>query len=253
MKIAFLKDHSLKEFIGGANITDDIMIQKGISLGHKIKEFNFKDLKDTKPLDEFDLIILSNINSFKKEVIEDIIKNKKYLTYNHDYLFCQFRSAQCKMRCKTKCKPAKIYQDMYSNSLLNIFLSPLQKSIHKDFFRETMRDAIYIPSPINKDVYFPDLSIQQPDAHLYLGTIMDHKGISQILDYAKGEKGKVFHFAGRPVSKELMRRIKEKHLYLGNIYHKEVPKLLRKYKYFMINPQWPEPFGRTIIEAMCSG
>ena len=142
---------------------------------------------------------------------------------------------------------------MYSNSLLNIFLSPLQKSIHKDFFRETMRDAIYIPSPINKDVYFPDLSIQQPDAHLYLGTIMDHKGISQILDYAKGEKGKVFHFAGRPVSKELMRRIKEKHLYLGNIYHKEVPKLLRKYKYFMINPQWPEPFGRTIIEAMCSG
>ena len=255
MKIAFLTDHSTKTFVGGANVTDSIMIGKGIELGHEITEFNFKDLKDednAKKLDGFDLIILSNINSFKIEVIQDIVKNKKYITYCHDYLFCKSRSAQCKLKCKITCTPAKIYQDLYANSLLNIFLSPLQLDIHRKFFRATMRDAVYIPSPIIKDVYFPELNIQQ-DAYLYLGVIMNHKGVSQILDYAEGQKNKVFHFAGKPVNQELIKRIKDKHHYLGQVNHKDVPKLLRKYKFFMINPQWPEPFGRTIIEAMCSG
>ena len=32
-----------------------------------------------------------------------------------------------------------------------------------------------------------------------------------------------------------------------------MPHLLRKYKHFVINPLWNEPFGRNVIEAMMSG
>ncbi len=254
MKIAFLKDYSMKEFIGGANVTDELMIQAGIEKGHNIQEINHQELTKNKlpVLDNFDLIILSNINMFKTEVIEEIIRNRKYVTYNHDYLFCKFRSAQCETRCKSLCTPAKVYQDMYANSLLNIFLSPLQLQIHKKFFGMTMRDAIYIPSPIEQDKYRPNLAVQQ-DAYLYIGSIMSHKGVPQMLDFARANKKKIFHFAGRPVSAELTKQLKTESRYLGELDHKDIPKLLRRYKYFMVNPQWPESFGRTLIEAICSG
>ena len=114
-----------------------------------------------------------------------------------------------------------------------------------------MRDAIYIPSPIEDRKFYP--RDNQKDAYLYAGAIMVHKGISQILDFADSEKNKIFHFAGKAIDKKLIERIKSKHTYLGEIPYSEMPNLLRKYKHFVINPQWSEPFGRNVIEAMISG
>lgn len=270
MKLAWLNDFKLKEFTGGCQITNSIMIKKGKGLGYEITEMvptgtntyigriptaeeadnvdkAFYELQ-IKELEKVDLVILNNINMFKPDIIKWIIKNKKYITYTHDYYFCKNRNA----KCKPKCVPAKIFQDIYSNSLLNIFLSPLHLNTHKKFFGEMMRDAIYIPSPLEEGKFSPDL-VNQQDAYLYAGTIMNHKGVSQILDFADSQNGKIFHFAGKAVNKELMDRIKDKHLYLGEIPYDEMPKLMRKYKYFIINPQWSEPFGRSVIEAINAG
>jgi len=249
--IAWLNDFKLKDFTGGCQITNSIMIKKGKELGYDIIELTPQEDdydSQVKKLEKVDLVILNNINMFKPDIIKWIIKNKKYITYTHDYYFCKNRNAKCKPMCITE----KIFQDIYSNSLLNIFLSPLQLNVHKKVFGEMMRDAIYIPSPLEEGKFYPDL-INQQDAYLYAGTIMNHKGVSQILDFADSKKGKIFHFAGKAVNKELMNRIKEKHLYLGEVPYDEMPKLMRKYKYFIINPIWPEPFGRSLCEAISSG
>ncbi len=268
MKIAWLNDYKLSEHSGGAQVTNSIIIKKGRELGHEIDEITPKDLIENgkfanmeldwdltttfdKRFEQYDLMILNNINAFKTEVIEWIIKNKKYVNYLHDFSFCRYRNAKCE-QCKVKCTPAKIFQDLFANSLLNIFLSPLHLQIHEKFFGPTMRDAIYIPSPIEEGKFYPDKNIQH-DAYLYAGIIMNHKGVSQILDYADTQKGKIFHFAGKAISKELMERIKEKHHYLGEIPFEEMPQLYRKYKQFMVNPLWSEPFGRSLIEAQLSG
>ena len=258
IKIAWLNDYKLSEFIGGCQVTNSIMIKKGREIidgeaRHEIIELTPKDFEGMElGTDNWDLVILNNINQFKPEIIDWIIKNKPYITYTHDYYFCQYRNARCK-QCKSKCAPAKIFVDLYSSSLLNIFLSPLHLEIHNKFFGQTMRDAICIPSPIEEGKFYPGKNIQQ-DAYLYAGAIMTHKGVSQMLDFADSQKGKkIFHFAGKAIGKELMKRIKEKHTYLGEIPYEEMPKLLRKYKQFMVNAQWPEPFGRSIIEAMLSG
>jgi len=250
-RIAWLNDFKLKDFTGGCQITNSIMIKKGKELDYDIIELtpNKEDYNSqVKKLENVDLVILNNINMFKPDIIKWIIKNKKYITYNHDYYFCKNRDA----KCEPKCIPAKIFQDIYSNSLLNIFLSPLHLNVHKKVFGEMMRDAIYIPSPLEEGKFHPDL-INQQDAYLYAGTIMNHKGVSQILDFADSQKGKIFHFAGKAINKKLMDRIKEKHLYLGEIPYNEMPKLMRKYKYFIINPIWSEPFGRSLCEAISSG
>lgn len=263
MRIAWLKE----DFKGGANVSNSLMIKKGKELGYEIDEITPKDLVEggkfanmklnwdltmpsEKRLETYDLIVLSNINTFKTEIIEWIIKNKKYVTLNHDYAYCRTRSAMC----KPKCVPAKIFVDLYANSLLNIFFSPLQLNIHKEVFGETMRDAICIPAPIEKDKWFPNKEIQQ-DAYLYAGVLATHKGVNQILDFADSQKGngKIFHFAGKIVNKEIIDRIKKDYTYLGEIPHDEMPNLLRKYKNFIINPIMPETFGLSIIEAMMSG
>ena len=253
MRICWLNDYKLDEFQGGANITNSIMIKKGKELGHEIIEVTpdkLDFLTRTKSWG-FDLIILNNINAFKKEIIEWVIGNTTYIKYEHDYSFCQFRSAQCS-RCKIKCTPAQIFINMFSNSILNIFLSPLHLDTHKKFFKETMRDAIFIPSPLEKDKFYPDTKIQK-DAYLFAGALMTHKGVTQILDYADTQKDKVFHFAGKAVNKKILDRIKKKHTYLGEIPYKDIPLLMRKYKHFIVNPLWNEPFGRNVIEAMVSG
>lgn len=263
-KIAWLNDFTLEEFQGGATLSIELMKKKGKELGYEIDEITPKDslsplspkgatITAKNPLQEYDLIILSNVNMFKKEVIEEIIKNKIYIKYEHDYSFCKYRSAQCEEKCKDNlCKPAKIFVDMYSNSLLNIFFSPLQLNIYRKFFGETMRDSVVIPAPMEKGKFYPDKNVQH-DAYLFAGAIATHKGIHQILDFADANKGKIFHFAGKPLNKDAMERIKKKHIYLGEIPHNEMPRLLRKYKYFIINPLMPETYGLNILEAMASG
>lgn len=249
MLIAWLNDYSVEEMQGGCNITGGIMIKKGVERKHEIHRFTPKNIEGVE-FSKFDLLILNNINNFKLEFIEEIIANHPYVKYEHDYCFCKKRNALCNPRCS----PAPIFTRLFSNSKLNIFFSPLQLKIFKEVFGETMRDAITIPAPIEEDKWFADPHIQQ-EAYLFFGMIATHKGIHQILDFADSQKGtgKVFHFAGKPINKVAFKRIKENYHYLGEIPHEEVPKLLRKYKYVLTNPQCHETFGTTILEAMMSG
>ena len=241
MNVGWVNDFSFEEMQGGCNISNKIMIEKGRELGHKIvfitpKNPLFKHAIETGKFEQesqipgifaplffkYDLLILSNINMFKTEIIEWIIKNKPYIKYEHDYCYCKNRNG-C-VNCNPKCVPAKIFIDLFSNSLLNIFFSNLQLDIYKERFGETMRDAIIIPAPIEKGKdnhptnFYPDENLQQ-DAYLYAGMIATHKGVHQILDYADTQKKKIFHFAGPAINKELLERIKEKHVYLGEISH----------------------------------
>jgi len=255
MNIAWLTDYKIKDFQGGATITGKIMVTEGSKRGHHINIYSPTDFEGKEPsevLKGSDLVILNNINAFKLEIIEWVIKKKNYIKYEHDYCFCQFRDGKCGKEHE-KCVPAKIFRDMFSNSKLNIFFSPLQLNIFKNNFgSELFRDAIYIPAPMERDTFYPDKNLQR-DAYLYAGAIMTHKGVSQIIDFADSLKDKVFHFAGKPVNKEFLEKIKEKHTYLGEFPHEDMPKLYRKYKHFVINPRMHETFCLTILEAMASG
>ena len=70
---------------------------------------------------------------------------------------------------------------------------------HERVFGPVMRDAIYIPSPIEKGKFHPNDAIEKKK-YLYAGVLMGHKGVVQILDWAEAT-GKKLDFAGREVSK----------------------------------------------------
>jgi len=125
----------------------------------------------------------------------------------------------------------------------------------KAFGNMIFRDAICLPAPIVEGSFYPDKNIQQKDTYLFAGTLQTDKGVHQVLDYADSQKGtgKIFHFAGRSVNKKITERIKKSYHYLGEIDQKDMPKLYRKYEYFIINPQLPESFCHTLLEALISG
>lgn len=252
MKIAFLNDFSTGEFIGGANNTGSLWIKKGTELGHSITEYNrHLTEEDAKDLKEYDLVILNNINAFKLEVIDWIIKNFRYVKVEHDYSFCEFRNANCES-CKSRpCIIAQVFKDIFSHSLLNIFFSPLQLDIQTKYFGELLRDAIVLPPPMEKGKW--KKGVMKEDAYLFVGAIQNNKGIHQILDWADTRPNDKFVFAGKVVSKPAFDRIKTKHTYLGEVPHDEIPALMMRHKYFVINPQMHESFGLTPIEAIASG
>lgn len=254
LKLAFLNDFSSKEFNGGTTITCNILIEEGKRQGREIDFFTYKDLPDIcslNKLDNFDLIVLNNISYFQLDVIKELIRTKNYITINHDYGWCSRRNGKCGIDHED-CMPAKIFIDIFAKSKLNIFFSPLQLNIHKEKFGQVLRDAVCIPAPIERGKFYPDKNLQR-NAYLYAGAIATHKGVHQILDFADTQEDKVFHFAGKPVNQLLVKIIKDKHTYLGEIPHEQMPQLYRKYKYFLYNSQMHETFCHSIIEAMLSG
>lgn len=258
MKILWMNDLSL-DHSGGACISSLAMIRKGEELGHtiistypeNIQEELDKNNGSFSILDEYDLIVLNNINLFKIEIIEHIIKHRKYIKYEHDYCYCAYRDGTCGIK-HSLCVPAEIFVDLFTNSKLNIFFSPIQLQVFKKVFREVLRDAIVIPAPMEKGEFYKLENATEYD-YLYAGVIAEHKGLNQILDFADQHPQWSFHFAGKPVDTKLMDRIKTKHTYLGDLPHSIMPHVYPKYKYFLFNSQMYESFGITLVEALLSG
>jgi len=250
MKIAWFNDYSIEQYVGGATITNQIMINEGRKRGHEIIVFTHdQDIKFEHELDKFNIIILNNINMFKEGVISFIIHNKKYVNYVHDYGFCQYRNLRCDS-CNENCSPSPFFIKLFANSKLNIFLSPLHLENHKKFFGMTLRDAIFIPSPLEKGMFHPNKT--KKNEYLFVGVLMNHKGINQVLDYADSQKIKL-NIAGKKINKEVAERIDKYHNYLGEFKYEEMPKIYGNYSYMLTNPQWDEPFGRVYSEALASG
>lgn len=255
MKIAWLQDYPINKIQGGAAITNQVMMKEGRKRGHTFEEYNHEsshDMDNFKKIKKCDLVILNNINAFKQGFIKKIINNTRYVKYEHDYSFCEVRNAICE-KCVHQglCEPHPIFTEIYGLSLLNIFLSPLQLNFHKKFLGLTMRDAIIIPSPLRKGVFKPGDDNDRINEYLYAGALMPHKGVIDVLKFAEKEE---VHFAGRLVNEFVKKAIQNKgHTYLGEVPFEKMPELYKKYKYFIINPVWPEPFGRTQAEAVASG
>jgi len=256
-RILWVNDYSLEEIQGGANITSQIWIEQGRKEGFEITELSAKQCENAKDkglslVQEYDLIILNNINAFPIPLIEHVVHKTKFMKVEHDYCFCKFRSAQC-WRCKLKCDPGQLFQTLFANSLLNVFFSPQQLNIFKEFFGVTMRDAICIPAPLEPNTWGGP-EVKKKEQYLFAGVLLQHKGVHQIIDYAEANPDKTFHFAGKAISKKIFDRIKDNNFkYLGEIKHDEMPKLIAKYKYFIVNPLMRESFGTSVIEAMASG
>lgn len=254
-KIAFLIDTTL-DFIGGAELSNLAIIQKGNDLGFEITQDNLEDYKVTKHLiKSSDLVILNGLVNCNYEfrLIDWLIKSRKpYVRWEHDYGFCTRRSVYCFTDPKLGncCNATRYhaYQKLYANSSLNIFNSPFHLKIHHEFYGNALEPALVLPPPIRVDKI--RVKDKKEGTVAFVGRLNKMKGADEFYQYVVSQPDAAFFICGE---NQIRKNLPDNVHVLGEIPHEEVLELLGWCQKFFFKPFWTEPSGRAAMEAFLSG
>lgn len=252
MKVAFLHDVEM-DFIGGAELSNKKIIDKGLALGYDIVYDDLKDFEFTKSLvNNSDITILNNLVkcNYEFQLIEFIIKKEiPYLKWEHDYGLCAKRSLYClvESRVKNCCSAERFhaYRNLFANALLNVFQSPMHFGYHQKIYGEAVSKHLVLPPPINVEAIISNADKNKNEV-IFLGNINHVKGGNEFIDYAIAHPELKFKVFGR---NRLRRVLPENIHFYDKIPNNQVLRELSKSQYFFFKPQWPEASGRVAAEA----
>jgi glycosyltransferase involved in cell wall biosynthesis len=146
---------------------------------------------------------------------------------------------------------------------IDLFL-PLSSAIERVYREHGFEDAEYEVVPNMLDPSF-DLPKQTPNRSertrlLYVGYLRDSKGVRYLIDTMEllssefelkivGDGPKKQHLERRATASDASERIN----FTGKVPYKQVTEAYKNADVFVHPGVWPEPFGRTILEAMQAG
>lgn len=255
LKVAFLHDVEMN-FIGGAELSNKKIIEKGKALGYKVEYDALQDFEYTKSLiARSDLTILNNLVkcTYELELIDHLVSNHlPYIKWEHDYGLCAKRSIYCLVQPKVKncCDSGRFhaYRNLYAKARLNVFQSPMHYQYHQKFYGDAVSNHIVLPPPV--DVENIINRAKEPNTVTFLGNLNHVKGGNELIDYAIDHPELKFRVFGvnrlrrkLPLNIELCDKVSNEQALLE----------LSKSQYFFFKPRWPEPSGRVAAEAFLSG
>ncbi|MFK5603923.1 glycosyltransferase family 4 protein [Haloferax volcanii] len=143
----------------------------------------------------------------------------------------------------------------------------LSSSMKKKYESTTLPNEKIVMVPNMADPEFdkllddidPEVKNQTPTKKvLYVGTLRKTKGVEYLIRAGKHlpENFQIVIVGDGPQEKELHEIADELGLniqFAGRVEYKEIPEYMRKSDVFVHPGVWPEPFGRTILEAMQAG
>ena len=227
IRIGWVADHFYPEYLGGAEITDYLMIKAGEERGYEIVRLGREDVSD-ESLRDLDFLVVSNVHTFTSREVECILR-KRFILYLHDPVIDPHTPILLK------------------NAVLAVFLSPL----HKRFFQERLHlpgRVLVCPPPVMIE---RQPSTEREEFAVYAGLIAKHKGIYNVLDYARKHPSLRIYLVGRSQVPDL--NLPGNVEYLGVLEREELLDLLSRAKYFIHLPEWVEAFGRAVAEAYLCG
>lgn len=245
MRIAWLADFDVDTRMGGAQLTNQYVIEEGRKRGHVIDEIGLLNLNETdKFLNGYDFYIINNYVEIAKhkpgrDLLSYIVKNKIYMKYAHDYDYSPEQTEEDR----------EFQQKLYRMSLFNVALSPLHKRELENALILEDRDTVVIPPYIDTDL-FQDRGVRRNENMVIaLGEVAEHKGIYNIMKWANQNEKQIIDFYGFNMNE---------FYYFNLIFNKPieyslVPLYLNMYESFIHLPNWKEPFGRTVAEAYLCG
>lgn len=266
MRIAWLNNYATSEHPGGAERTNEIMIKHGKELGHEIVEVTPEIMKN-RPyyVEQAKLVVLNNINNFSRADIRYVMDQCNYVNYLHDYDNIEL------------VKQNTVISNLFTNSQLNILLSPLHLSVYQEAFPEQFNDKTYLqPSPVEG---CHESIITQHDMRriVFVGNICPEKGLYNVLKFAQALRSPfsntykhvapvfanyniknlddvVIEFYGWGSTDRLKKVIEQPNcVYKGQLTHEEMLKVYHEVGWLIHFPVRKEPYGRAVVEAFLSG
>lgn len=240
MKVLWVADFGLHHSQGGAQRTNDYVINYGLEIGHKVVEFNFDS--DIELLqDSYDVVVSNNLEVLHRndKVWEFLINHENHIRYEHD---------SCSYLKNTK------RRDLFTSTKKNIFLS----TFHYDYFTDLYGDFFgerYVAIPfIDTDKFNSDYEIEKLDKGLYIGTLHPLKGTGKFVNHALINPDKKFTVCGWGSEKsEWIMKGLNNIKFMNNVNYEDMPRIMNEHKYVYYHPIQNEPFCRSIGECILCG
>lgn len=279
MLIYYLTGYPPRADTGGGGLANKSLIKAGEGRGHTIKVYSSEeDTPTTKP----DLYWLSNMNGrFSLEFIKRatdgwaipfIVQDDAYQNLcpqpTREYKLCfqdryfeanwpgsldtDFEGQQCTYdNCFKICRYS-LMDTLLLHCKASISVSPMHGDIWRKIFPQIDGRQVIVEPQIDPDVFkatYPGKYDRQDDLYLYVGTIAKGKGYLNCLQYVDIQGG---HLVTIGDIHHTIPRNKVRN-WLGHRPYSEMPRLYSMASYLIHLPEWPEPQGRNVIEALLCG
>jgi glycosyltransferase involved in cell wall biosynthesis len=240
-KILFISDFNLDHSPGGAQRSNDLIINKGRELGHSIFEANYNFNFKVCDFNEYDIIISSNLEGIYRlnpEVIEKISQHKFHVRLEHD--LNRYLSQEDREKLFKSCKKT-------------IFLTDFHYKLFIDNYGDIFNNVEIITDPIDTDIFY-NKQQEREDKILYVGFMHELKGTLSFFEYVLANPNAKFVIAGwgKPIFEFLAQNLKNIE-YLGPLLYEKMPEIYNKYDTLFYSPILPEPFCRSVAEATLCG
>jgi len=241
-KILWFADYNLDEAPGGAQRSDQMIIEQGKLLGYHIYKKTVRNYDDDIDFENFDVVVSSNICALTlrdKDLINKISRHKYHVRLEHDsneYLNREDR------------------QKLFASCRRTIFLTNFHHEFFKQFYGDIFKNIEIIYDPIDKNL-FKDYNEAREDKILYAGYLHPLKGAYEFLEFVLQNPSSKFVVAGWPSTLciDYLCKTIPNIEYLGLQKYEDMPRIYNKYKTMFYNPNLNEPFCRSVAEAILCG
>lgn len=212
---------------GGAEMTNDTLIK---ACPYPIKFVLSKNFRPE--MAKGRLVILNGIYQLERGYLEHVINSCDYMYFDHDYGFCERRDSRhtthtSQSKCDCVGRRAAI-QRLHDNAKLSILMSPMHLAEQSQFV--SFKNTFICPSAI--DVYkIKNTSKKRHHNDVVFLTKSPHKGSLAALRQCVGD---VYC------------------IHAGTEYTRVI-NMMKDSKTFVYTPEWVEPCGRIVMEAVLAG
>jgi glycosyltransferase involved in cell wall biosynthesis len=240
-KILWISDYNLSHSAGGAQRSNDIIIQKGRELGFSILEANYNFNFNIEDFSQYDILVSSNLEAIYKlypNIIDKIASHKYHVRLEHDsnrYLKQQDR------------------EKLFRSCKKTVFLTNFHHQLFINNYGDIFNNVEIVADPIDTDLFY-NQNQEREDKILYVGFMHEFKGAVSFFEFAMNNPQLQFVVAGwGTIVFDLLARNIPNVEYLGIVPHEEMPKLYNKYETLFYSPIIPEPFCRSVAEGTLCG
>jgi len=283
MNIAFLAHLNPYQTSGGGEVCLRGVLEGGRERGHHIEIFDARSSAAEIRRCRADLYFLADVyncpwsrHRISPRIVKAIIREKQYIHFDNayvdvcdmDYLpcngdvtgeVCPFKAnplhlARRMMRMPgailrgglTRECPRTAARQLYRNSLLNVFVSPLHRRTMQKLVGECIGPYLEFFPPVDPALFNMEESVARDIQHLFVGAICEAKGLDEMrARFPNGDLTLAGAIA--PTAKLDFGR------HLGMLPAEAIPGVMRRAEALVMLPRWPEPFGRVAVEARFSG
>ena len=240
MKILWISDFSLTHNIGGAQRSNQLIIEEGKKRQYTIQEFNYNT--DPNSLNQdYDLVISCNLEVLSKhlpDIIKYISSRKKHIRLEHDanrYLSQEDR------------------KQLFGSCVATFFLTKFPYDTFVKMYGDIFQNVTVIPDPINSALFY-NHGTDRENKILYIGYMHYLKGTNNFFQYIIENPSLNFAMAtwGDKQYRQAAESLSNVE-WLGNINYDDMPSLYNKYTTLFYHPVGFEPFCRSVGEAIMCG